>query len=328
MLLVENRSSAERIREDGLAIVLWPACATLRAHMRGRGHLLAPGLLTLAIALLVLLPLGLLGVEAAAEVRGAYVWARTAWEGGVPVPDFLHHLPWVGDTMAEWWAAHLVEPGSASRMTQGVQRSELITHGRQAGGWLLHELGVFGFTLLTLFFLLRDGDVLAAQLQRAGTRAFGPHGERVGLMMVRAIRGVLAGLVLVGLGEGVLIGIFYAVAGVPHPILFGAVTAVGCMPPFVSMLPVLVAGATLLFDGSTVWAVAIVAFGVCVIFVSDHFVRPAFIGGATRLPFVLVIFGILGGLGSFGLLGLFLGPALMAASVLLWREWSEGPVGE
>ncbi len=309
-----------------LAIVLWPACTTLRARMRGHGQLLAPGLLTLAIALLVLLPLALLGVEAAAEVRGTYVWARTAWEGGMPVPDFVHHLPWVGDTMSEWWAAHLVEPGGASRMTQGVQRSELINYGRQAGGWVLHELGVFGFTLLTLFFLLRDGDVLAGQLQRAGTRAFGPHGERVGLMMIRAIRGVLAGLVLVGLGEGVLIGVGYALSGVPHPILFGAVTAVACMLPFVSAVPILAAGGTLLFGGNTVWAIVIVACGFGVTFIADHFVRPAFIGGATRLPFVLVIFGILGGLGSFGLLGLFLGPALMAASVLLWREWSAGPV--
>jgi predicted PurR-regulated permease PerM len=270
-----------------LAIVLWPACVRLRAQLRGHGQVLAPALLTLALALLVLLPLGLLGVKAGAEVRDCYVWARTAWEVGVPVSDFIHHLPMIGETVADWWSAHLVEPGAASRMAQGVQGGALINYGRVAGAWLLHELTMFAFTLLTLFFLLRDGDALAAQLRRAGTRAFGPHGERVGVMMMRAVRGVVAGLVLVGLGEGVLIGIVYAVSGVPHAIVFGAVTAVACMLPLVSALPILAAGATLLFASSTVWAIVVVAFGFCVTFVADHFVRPAFIGGATRLPFVL-----------------------------------------
>jgi predicted PurR-regulated permease PerM len=59
------------------------------------------------------------------------------------------------------------------------------------------------------------------------------------------------------------------------------------------------------------------------LFIADHFVRPVLIGGATRLPFLLVLFGILGGLETMGILGLFLGPAMMAAMVALWREWTD-----
>ena len=77
-------------------------------------------------------------------------------------------------------------------------------------------------------------------------------------------------------------------------------------------------------QSSTIAAIGLLAFGSTVIFVADHFVRPILIGGTIRLPFVWVLLGILGGLESFGLLGLFLGPALLAVLITLWRELSEG----
>ena len=71
-------------------------------------------------------------------------------------------------------------------------------------------------------------------------------------------------------------------------------------------------------------AIVLFAIGLAVTFSADHFIRPVLIGGATRLPFIWVLLGILGGLEVWGLLGLFLGPASMAALILLWREWT-GP---
>jgi len=81
----------------------------------------------------------------------------------------------------------------------------------------------------------------------------------------------------------------------------------------------------LLAGGAVVPAAIVVAAGFVVTFVADHFVRPALIGGTTRLPFLWVLLGILGGVETFGLLGLFVGPAVMAALILLWREFTEGP---
>jgi predicted PurR-regulated permease PerM len=75
-------------------------------------------------------------------------------------------------------------------------------------------------------------------------------------------------------------------------------------------------------QGAATAGLAVFLFGLAVVFVADHAVRPALIGGATRLPFLLVLLGILGGVESWGLLGLFLGPALMAALALLWQEWT------
>ena len=99
------------------------------------------------------------------------------------------------------------------------------------------------------------------------------------------------------------------------------------MIPFGAPLVFGVAALILLAQGSAVAGIALFLFGVVVVFIADHFVRPVLIGGSTRLPFIWVLLGILGGVETWGLLGLFLGPAIMAALMLLWREYTEGPTG-
>jgi predicted PurR-regulated permease PerM len=184
---------------------------------------------------------------------------------------------------------------------------------------------IFGFTLLTLFFLFRDGLGLSRQLLRLSHRMLGPSGERVGGHMIAAVHGTVTGLVLVGLAEGVLIGFAYAWAGLPHPVSFAALTGIVAVIPFGAPLAFCSAGLYLLALGKTAEAVVVVTFGFLVVFVADHFVRPVLIGGAARLPFLWVLLGIIGGLETFGLLGLFLGPVVMAALISLWRDWtSEG----
>jgi predicted PurR-regulated permease PerM len=134
--------------------------------------------------------------------------------------------------------------------------------------------------------------------------------------------------VLVGLAEGLLLGIVYFAAGLPYPATIGAITAVAAVIPFVAPIVYTLAGLYLFIMGDTVGALIIIVSGSVIVFIADHFVRPVLIGGAARLPFLWVLLGILGGLESFGFLGLFLGPAIMAALIALWREWTENPAAE
>ena len=186
-----------------------------------------------------------------------------------------------------------------------------------------------GFMLLALLFLLRDIRAVIEGLRIGSRRAFGAAGESVGRQLVDAVQGTVNGLVFVGLGEGVLLGIAYLVAGVPHPTLFGLLTALLAMVPFGAAVAFGAAALALLATGSTVAAIVIVVLGIAVTFVADHFVRPVLIEGATRLPFLWVLLGILGGVEAWGLIGLVMGPAIMAALMLLWREWigaQRGPI--
>ena len=117
----------------------------------------------------------------------------------------------------------------------------------------------------------------------------------------------------------------YALAGAPHPILFGAVTGIFAMVPFAA--PVVFAAVALLLGsrGALGAALSVFVAGSIVLFIADHFVRPMIIGEGAKLPFLWVLLGILGGIESFGLVGIFLGPALMAALVSLWRGWVVEP---
>jgi predicted PurR-regulated permease PerM len=143
--------------------------------------------------------------------------------------------------------------------------------------------------------------------------------------MVQAVLATVNGLVLVGLGEGVLMGIAYIIAGLPHPISVAALTGVLAVIPFGAPVAFGAAALYLAASGSAVAGVAVLCFGLVVVFVADHAIRPVIIGGAARLPFLWVLLGILGGLETFGIIGLFLGPAIMAALISLWRDWTEMP---
>jgi predicted PurR-regulated permease PerM len=130
---------------------------------------------------------------------------------------------------------------------------------------------------------------------------------------------------LVGLAEGLILGVLYFAVGLPHSALLGALTGVAAIIPFAAPIVYGLAGLYLFSVGNTVGAIVIIVSGTVIVFVADHFVRPFLIGGAARLPFLWVLLGILGGLESMGFLGLFIGPALMAAAVALWREWTSAP---
>jgi predicted PurR-regulated permease PerM len=308
------------------AIALWPLYRRLAA-VAGRGHDVAlPLALTVLIGLVFVVPVAFAAFELARSAHVAVGLVNEARHTGIAVPAWVPRLPLVGPTLAGWWHANLSDPASASELLSRIS-AFLASAARQHGGEVIHRVVLFAFTLLTLFFLFRDGATLGHQLLTLSRRALGPRGEHIGQQMIAAVHGTVNGLVLVGLGEGVLLGVVYVLVGLPYPVPIAALTGILAVIPF---------GAPVVFGAAALYLVAtakiaaaaiVLGCGFLVTFVADHFVRPALIGGATRLPFLLVLLGILGGLDTLGLLGLFVGPAIMAAFVSLWREWT-GPSPE
>jgi predicted PurR-regulated permease PerM len=155
---------------------------------------------------------------------------------------------------------------------------------------------------------------------------FGPEVEGLMIRAVEAIRATVDGIVLVAVAEGAIMAGVYAVTGAPHPILFGAVTGIFAMIPFAAPLVFGAVALVLASQNAVGAAIGVLVSGGVVLFVADHFVRPVIIGEGAKLPFLWVLLGILGGVESFGLVGIFLGPALMAALVAVWRSWvTEAP---
>jgi predicted PurR-regulated permease PerM len=309
-----------------LAIALWPLYRRVASALPGgKSRILAPLLVTLTVGLIFCVPFIYVAIEGAREVRIVVHYLGEAERNGAPVTEWMPQLPVVGRAAEEWWRTNLGDPNAAQELLGKINPRSIAASARLYGAEIIHRLIIFGFTLLTLFFLFRDGMLFSRQLLRVSDRLLGPDGERVGRHMVQAVLATVNGLVLVGLGEGALIGIAYIIAGLPHAVSVAALTGVLAVIPFGAPVAFGAAALYLAASGSTIAGVAVFCFGLVVVFVADHAIRPIIIGGAARLPFLWVLLGILGGLETFGIIGLFLGPAIMAALISLWRDWTETP---
>ena len=325
---------ADWIDRHLLAALVWAAVLAIatsplhdritRSYPRLQKGVVLPSLFTTLFALTVLVPLALILLEAARERTDALQWIASARANGISTPVWVQQLPFGADSISRWWQANLATPGGASAELNQLN-SSAVEHGRLWGGEVVRGTVVFALALVSYFFMLKDQATIVSQLRTAGDRMLGPTGERVARQVVLSVRGTINGLVFVGIGEGAVMTPVYWIAGAPHPVLLGVITAVAAMIPFGAILVFVVAALLILGQGSALAASAVLAIGLVVVGIADHFIRPALIGGATRLPFLLVLFGIVGGVETLGLLGLFVGPGVMAALVLLWREYVGGP---
>ncbi len=307
-----------------IAIAIAPLYQRLEAGWPEGRRWALPALVTLLVAVLVIAPLTLAVVEAAHEGQQLTGWLTTARSEGLPLPGIVENLPIGREAIAGWWSTTLATPDAAAE-TLDKANAVVMHHTRLFGVDVLRRSVIFAFSLLTLFFLLRDRVALAAQARRAGERLFGVAGEQVAELILLSVRGTINGLVLVGVGEGVVMSVAYVAGGVPHPLLFGVLTGVAAAIPMGAAVLISVAALVLAGTGATVAAIVVGVLGLVFVLVVDHTLRPALIGSTTRLPFLLVLIGILGGVETLGLLGLFVGPAVMAVLVMLWREFVAAP---
>jgi predicted PurR-regulated permease PerM len=305
-----------------LAIATWPVFVRLDRALNGR-RTVAALILTLVVLAAVAIPLIWLGGLLAKEIRAVFSYLATANAQGVAPPEWLGRVPGISEQLLQFWNDTLAEPGWVNRLLESDWLGRVGPAGgvvRVLGAAVIHRVVVLGFALLALFFFYRDGRTLAEHLNRLGDRLLGDRWELHASRIPGAIRATVNGIVLVGLAEGVLLGAAYFFAGAPSPVLLGAVTGVLAMIPFGAPIGFGAVAVYLMTLGSVGAAVAVLIVGAVVLFVADHFVRPAMIGGATRLPFLMVLFGILGGVETMGLVGLFVGPVVMVLLMTLWEE--------
>jgi predicted PurR-regulated permease PerM len=304
-----------------LAIATWPIREWL--IRKGTNPSITAILLALFVGLLIVCPLITLAIQMAREANVVVQTVRELREGGLGTPEWVPQIPVVGIYVATWWQDNLADPDAAKELLGRTESLDLIHWTRSLGSEAVSRLVTLAFTLLTLFFAYRDGPRIIKQSRIVADRLVGPSAERLGEEAIVAIRATVNGLVLVGLAEGAVLGAAYVVAGVSHPVLFGFATAVLATVPFGAPLVFVIACFTLVIQTRITAALFLFLFASAVVFVADHFVRPGLIGASTRLPFLWVLLGIFGGLETLGLIGLFVGPAIVTAVLAIWREGAE-----
>jgi predicted PurR-regulated permease PerM len=301
-----------------LALATWPIRQWL--VRRGLSPTGAAILLTGLLGLVIIAPLLILVFEGARESRLIVQWITQVRATGIGTPEWLGPLPIIGSYLASWWQEHLADPEAAKELLGRAEALSLMQWSRQVGHQLISRVIILGFTLLTLLFLYRDGPQIMQQTENVANRLSGARSRPLGREAIATVRATVNGLVLVGLAEGALLGIGYVIVGLPHPLLLGLATGIFAAVPFGAPVVYVIACIFLIVSSHITAAILLFVFASVIVFIADHFVRPALIGLSTRLPFLWILLGIFGGLETFGFLGIFLGPAILAAVLALWRE--------
>ena len=279
-------------------------------------------LLALATATLILLPLSMAAVTLASESQTAMDWIQNAQRSGVPAPQWLGGLPLVGSRLTLWWHQHLADPHGAQAALATFSFGSLLSWLRSGAGEVAKDSAQFLITFIFLAAILVRGKIVAEQTETICGRMFGDFGEDFVKRMTGAVRSTVNGTLLVSFGEGALIGVGYAVTGVPQPLLFATVTIILALIPFGAWLAFGLASAILLGNGAALAAILLFVGAAIVMTVGDNIVQPAVIGSAVELPFIFAMVGAFGGLAALGLVGLFIGPVIMAALILVLEEWT------
>ncbi len=294
----------------------------LWSKLFGRYTQVSSFLFTSIIFLLLMVPISWVISILVRETHQFVTYLQDLNHYGHAAPDWMVNLPWIGPEIQKYWIAEIGEPGAIkslfSHLHLSMQHTSYVA--KQIGVVFAHTSIQIGFTFLTLFFVYRDGDKLFKQIQRVGENCLGSRWSRYADHLPSALRATVNGTILVGLGVGFLMGVCYYLLKIPAPTLLGFITAFGAMIPFVVPVILSLIAISLIAQGAMISAIIVVAWGTLVMFIADHFVKPVLIGGAIELPFLAVLFGILGGVETFGILGLFIGPIIMVLFVTLWQE--------
>jgi predicted PurR-regulated permease PerM len=292
-----------------------------RRALHGRTALAAT-LMVLLIAAILLAPFVIVGATIAENFDVVATWARQLVAEGPPEPPaWVSSLPLVGERLATYWGgfshdtARVLEEG---RKLIEPARDYLL----KGGGSVLGGIVQLTLSIIIAFFFFTNGDALIGRLHGAAERIAGDHGRRLAHTATLTVRGVVLGIFGTALAQAVLMAIGLWIAGIATAPLLGLLTfflsPVPIGPPLV-WIPV---GLWLLNQGATGMGMFILVWGTFVVSMVDNVIKPLIISRGAALPFALVLLGVLGGAIAFGIIGVFLGPVLLAVGYALLKEWA------
>ena len=305
-----------------IVVATWPALLQLERLAGGR-RWLAVAMMTLAVMLAFIVPFALaISTLLDAAARSPAVMADFLARGVGPPPAWIAQIPVIGHPLAEKWQT--VAAGGPDALAAAV-----LPYASSAAAWAIAATGGFGrtillvlLTLVLVVILYASGETAARGVLAFAHRLGGETGERTVRLAGQAIRGVALGVVLTALVQAILAGIGFWFCGIPHA---GLLTAFGFMLGIAQIGPgpmLAAAIAWLYWTGNSGSATGLLIWSAPVVLL-DNIIRPMLIRRGVQLPMLLIIAGVIGGLISFGVVGLFVGPVVLAATYTLAREWVE-----
>ncbi len=303
-----------------IAITVWPGFIRLSGKL-GNRPVVAATLCSLGLFVLLVLPFAILTANIGQAVpQLAAMLKELALSVSPEPPAWLSDLPFIGDQIREVWLAAIADMAGLLKKT--------LPAAEQAGVWALAQganlalaLMEFLFAILIAGIFLVTADRSAELATRLVARLNISEQERIIPIVVGTVRSVSLGLVGTASIQGLISAIGFLIAGMPGVVVLGFATfmvALVQIPTFVIWLP---AAGWLYYSGDTGSAIFLAIWGAVLVNWVDNFVRPYLISRGAKLPFALILMGVLGGLLAWGVIGLFIGPTLLAVAYSLMRTW-------
>jgi predicted PurR-regulated permease PerM len=301
----------------------WPVYRRVLGWCSGN-RTLAASLMIVVIVLFILVPIFMAFAYALDEARALIGWVVATNANGAVAPTWFATLPFAGEWAIEQWDTYIGRPGALGQYVAvfgGANVLNIYNTIVAAGGGALNLALNLLFMIIALLFVYRDGASLAAQLDKFGERILPVRWNRLSRVVPATISSTVTGMTIIAVGEGIILGIAYWLAGAPSPVLLGVITGVAAMIPGGAPLSFTLVSVYLIASGSVIEGIALFTWGSVELFIVDKTLRPKLVGGPIKLPFLPTFFGLVGGVKTMGFVGLFVGPVLMALLVSLWREW-------
>jgi predicted PurR-regulated permease PerM len=303
-----------------IVVTTWPILLKLESWLKNK-RWLAATIMTMALLLVVFGPL--LSALGTLIIRADDIvfWIKSLKNFAVPPPPlWLGTIPLVGSKLTEFW-----QPYTALGL-QGLE-TYLAPYAMKAATWFVRQAGTVGMLvidfLLTVFIaamFYAKGEALSSEVCRFARRLGGAQGEAVTLLAARTIRSVALGVVVTALIQAAASGLGLAVTGVPAAGLLTAVMFILCLAQ-IGATPVLIPAVIWVYWGhGPLWGTILLVFAIVAVSL-DNVVRPILIRKGADLPLVLILFGVIGGLIAFGVMGLFIGPVVLVVAYTLLTAW-------
>lgn len=304
-----------------LAFLLAPVHRRLTRKLKGRADLSA-GIITVLVPVILAGPLVSLGIAFANQVTELITRLQAEeLRFDIHLLAQLEQYPIIG-SLVEWLRQNFTATTEQLQrwLASGTQML-LKSLAATGGNFVLSAVGTvvhFFMMLFLLFFLLRDGPKLLGRVVRLVPMEAQRKGELLQLI-ASTTRAVVYGTGLTALAQGALVGIGFAMAGLPSAVVFGVLAALLALVPIGGAALVWVPGVLVLAaNAEWGWAVFMLIWGLGVS-VSDNLVRPLLISSQAPVSMLAVFIGVIGGISAFGIIGLIIGPVLLTVLVALLR---------
>ncbi|SFU33268.1 AI-2E family transporter YdiK [Xenorhabdus koppenhoeferi] len=302
-----------------VVIATWPLLEKLQRRLWGK-RWIAVFIMTFLLVLLFVLPIALLISSLVENSSPLIAWAKSPSALELPQLEWLNRLPVFGDDLYLKWQ-ELIADGSNQLLNKippyiGKAATWFFTQAANAGRFLFHLALMVIFSVL----LYWKGEQVMLSIRHFAIRLADKRGDAVVLLAAQSIRAVALGVVVTALVQAIAGGIGLSVAGIPYPMILTLLMFVCCVAQLGPLLVLIPSIAWLYWTGETTWG-TILAIWSLILTTMDGVLRPFLIRLGADLPMVLILTGVIGGILSLGVIGLFIGPVVLAVSFRLLLAW-------